>query len=229
MRRMFESRGALLLLLLVLGLGGLVALYVLRERRRRAVWDTLGQWHGLALAEDELVLEGSLEGYALRVLTEERENHQTGFGVEIGFSVETRRRRRRRGNTLLRSSTYEVTLVRFDVTRFLSRRFSLGLEGFWDGKDEQVGDPELDATFELHGVTYKVEELLKDEQVREHLRLLVETTLDVSVRDGWLQAEFDGVPATAEELEGLVLQVLEIPRALEAAVQRFHQRRPRPS
>jgi hypothetical protein len=211
----------------VLCVAGVGLLSLRRYLRRRAVWDTLARWHGLTLLPGELVLEGSLEGRPLRVSTAGRHERNRYHGVEVLLRL-------RKGRETRWTGYYEVTLVRVDVSRELSRRFTLHLEGpestardTSGQQDEQIGDAELDATFELHGTTYKIEELLKDEEVREHLQLLVATTRDVSVRNGWLQAEFEGVPPTAEELEGLVLQVLETARSLEAAVHRFHLGRSR--
>ncbi len=169
------------------------------QRKQREAWDAFGQRHGLSFTPSPLQLEGRHEGCPLRLHTEMR-----GSG----------------------KSRYGVTVLRLDVDDALPGDFELRREGLGNkllkllgSKDEELGDADFDAAFQLRNLSPEVNALLRSATVRRHLRTLA-SFHHFAIHAGALHVERRDVPATVEALEDFTRLVLDAAGALREAARR---------
>jgi hypothetical protein len=181
---------ALVLVILVLAWQG--------WKRRLQAWKTFAARHDWSFSNrwGSLEIQGLFLGQQLSVLTERR-----GAG----------------------KNRREVTVLRLELAA-LPSELTLEPEGlgdkllkFFGRRDEEVGDAEFDAAFDLEDVSPETRALLRKPRVREQLLMLKRTFSRFSIEAGLLEAERRGVPHTVEALESLVAPALELARALHEA------------
>jgi hypothetical protein len=192
-------------LLIVLAIVGFVALaataiYLAVKEHRTwvAAWAEFAHRHGMRARG--LKLEGSYEGYPLRVETQQRSAGK---------------------------SSYTVVVLHLSVESALPAEFSLSREGFGDKilrffgqRDAEIGDAEFDKSFDLNNLSPLTAAVLRNSAVQKHLYELVNHYQNFHIRDGWLQAERRKVPSTADELEDFTGPALMLAHTLEEAAQR---------
>jgi hypothetical protein len=172
------------------------------NRARMAAWAEFASRHGMHA--DKFHIEGSYEGYPLTLRTERR-----GSGKH----------------------SYTVTVLRLSVGEALPPEFSLKPAGLgskvlrvFGKRDAEIGDEEFDKRFTLEGVSEKTAEVLHSQTVQQHLYELVNLYRDFHIRDGGIETESGGIPATADALEELTGPALMLAHTLEEAARRTRNR-----
>jgi hypothetical protein len=168
------------------------------HKARVAAWAEFANRHGMHA--DGLQIEGTYEGYPMRLETQTR-----GAGKH----------------------RHRVTVLHLSTNGALPPDFSLEPEGFGDkllklfGKrDEEIGDEQFDRRFGLSNLTASTTRVLRHPSVQQHLYELVSHYRTFHIREGWLQAERRDVPSTADALEELTGPALMLVHTLEEAAQR---------
>jgi hypothetical protein len=174
--------------------------------RQRAAWKTFAARHDWSLTSSwgDLELQGSYNERRLGLHTEKRTGTEDHTGA--------------------RKKVRNYTVVRLDLRDVLPPKLTLKTEGLgyrafdWLGsRDEELGDPELDAALDLQRVTPRVRDLLLAPGVREQLLALRDQSLGFFIENGILVVEHLGVPGTTDALEGLVGPVMDLGDALDTA------------
>ncbi|MBZ4415349.1 hypothetical protein [Myxococcus sp. RHSTA-1-4] len=167
--------------------------------RRRETWNTFASRHDWGFSEKwgAVEVQGLFLGQQLSVLTESRGNGKHGR---------------------------EVTVLRLDLGMTLPPELTLSPEGLGDkflklfgGKDEEVGDEELDRALDVKRLSPESRAALRAPRVREHLLSLHARCARFSIEAGLLEAEWRGVPDTVDALEALVAPALRLAEALHEA------------
>jgi hypothetical protein len=149
---------------------------------------------------DGLQIEGTYEGYPMRLETQTR-----GSG----------------------KNRYRVTVVHLSTNGALPPDFSLEPEGLGDkllklfGKrDAEIGDERFDKSFDLSNLTSATTRVLRHPSVQQHIYEMVSHYRAFHIREGWIQAERRDVPSTADALEEFTGPALMLAHTLEEAAQR---------
>lgn len=165
---------------------------------RVAAWAEFASRHDMHA--DGLHLEGTYEGYPMRLETQTR-----GSG----------------------KSRYRVTVLHLSTNGALPPDFSLEPEGFGDkllklfGKrDAEIGDEQFDKRFDLRNLTSSTTRVLRNPSVQQHLYEMISHYRTFHIREGWIQAEQRGIPSTADALEELTGPALMLAHTLEEAAGR---------
>jgi hypothetical protein len=165
---------------------------------RVAAWAEFASRHDMHA--DGLEIEGTYEGYPMRLETQSR-----GSG----------------------KNRYRVTVLHLSTNGALPPDFSLEPEGFGDkllklfGKeDEEIGDEQFDRRFDLSNLTSSTTRLLRHPSVQQHLYEMISHYRTFHIREGWIQAERRDVPSTADALEELTGPALMLAHTLEEAAGR---------
>jgi hypothetical protein len=168
------------------------------HKARVAAWAEFASRHGMHA--DGLEIEGTYEGYPMRLETQSR-----GSG----------------------KSRYRVTVLHLSTNGALPPDFSLEPEGFGDkllklfGKgDAEIGDEQFDKRFELSNLTASTTQVLRHPSVQQHLYEMISYYRAFHIREGWIQAEQRGVPTNADALEELTGPALMLAHTLEEAAGR---------
>ncbi|AKJ06166.1 hypothetical protein ATI61_11089 [Archangium gephyra] len=169
---------------------------------RVAAWAEFANRHGMHA--DGLELEGTYEGYPMRLETQSR-----GSG----------------------KNQYRVTVLHLSTNGALPPEFSLEPEGLGDkllklfGKgDEELGDEQFDKRFDLSNLTASATEVLRHPSVQQHLYEMLSYYRAFHIREGWIQAEQRDIPSTADALEELTGPALMLAHTLEEAAGRTQGR-----
>jgi hypothetical protein len=162
---------------------------------RVKAWAEFASRHGMHV--DGLQIEGTYEGYPMRLETQAR-----GSG----------------------NSRYHVTVLHLSTNGALPPDFSLEPEGFGDkllkliGKrDPEIGDEQFDKRFDLSNLTPSTIRVLRHPSVQEHLYEMIGYYRTFHIREGWIQAEQRDIPSSADALEELTGPALLLVHTLEEA------------
>jgi hypothetical protein len=168
------------------------------HQKQLEAWTAFAHLHGMRASG--LRIEGSYEGFSLKLETQRR-----GSG----------------------RNRYTVTVLRLWAGDLLPREFSLEREGFGDKilrffgqKDAEIGDELFDQAFDLENVSLPTAKVLRHKVVQRHLYEVAKLYQDFSIRDGWIQVERRRVPTTVEELEEFTGPALMLAHTLEEAEKR---------
>jgi hypothetical protein len=168
------------------------------HQARVAGWAEFASRHDMHA--DGLTVEGSYEGYPLRLETQKR-----GSG----------------------KNRYTVTVLHLSTHGTLPPDFSLEREGFGDkllklfgGGDAEIGDAEFDRLFDVKNLSPETTRLLRNKAVQQHLYELVHNYRTFHIREGWIQAEQRGVLSTADALETFTGPALMLVHSLDEAFRR---------
>lgn len=168
------------------------------HRARVAAWAEFALRHGMHA--DGLQIEGSYEGYPMRLETQTR-----GTG----------------------NHRHHVTVLHLSTNGSLPPDFSLEPEGFGDkllklfGKrDAELGDELFDKRFGLSNLSASATRVLRQTDVQQHLYEMLSHYQTFHIREGWLQAEQRDIPSSADALEELTGPALMLVHTLEEAAQR---------
>ncbi|HEX8705573.1 MAG TPA: hypothetical protein VF815_42455 [Myxococcaceae bacterium] len=187
-----------ILVVFVLALIAVAYFGVKAHKAQVAAWAEFAQRHGMQARG--LHVEGTYEGYPLKVETQSR-----GSG----------------------KNRYTVAVLHLSLQDSLPGEFSLEREGFGDkilrffGKeDAQLGDADFDKYFDLKNLSSATAAVLRHTEVQRHLYELAHHYQNFHIRGGWLQAERRRVPSTADELEDFTGPALMLAHTLEEASKR---------
>lgn len=182
----------------------IIAAYVLWKKINGQIqaWAEFASRHGMNA--QHFHIEGSYEGYPLKVVRETRPPTKNG---------------------------QTIIVLRLAVRGALPPEFSLEREGlgdkvlrFFGKQDTQIGDTDFDKHFDLKNVSPEMEEVLRQPAVQQHLYEMTNHYRLFFIRDGWIQAEQRKVPSTVEELEAFTGPALMLAHTLEEAAQRIQRR-----
>ncbi len=183
------------LLLLTASLALVLFIIWKTHKVRAAAWAEFASRHGMHV--DGLQIEGTYEGYPMRLETQAR-----GSG----------------------SNRHHVTVLHLSTNGSLPPDFSLEPEGFGDkllklfGKrDPEIGDEQFDKRFDLSNLTASTIRVLRHPSVQEHLYEMIGYYRAFHIREGWIQAEQRDIPSTVDALEELTGPALLLAHTLEEA------------
>jgi hypothetical protein len=168
------------------------------HKARIAAWAEFASRHDMYA--DGLRIEGTYEGYPLRLETQSR-----GSG----------------------KSRYTVTVLYLTANGALPPDFSLEPEGFGDkllklfGQgDPEIGDEQFDKSFDLGNLTPATTRVLRHRSVQQHLYEMVTHYRTFHIHGDRIQAERSGIPSTVDALEEFTGPALMLAHTLEQASQR---------
>lgn len=180
------------------------------HQARAAVWAEFARLHGLS--SDGLSLQGSYEGYDLKMETETRHEHR-----HVG-----------------RDRDYTVTVLRLSTQGALPKNFSLEPEGlgdkllkFMELEDAEIGDQDFDERFQLSGLSAVTLRVLRDASVQQHIYEMANHYQSFAIRGGWIHAEHRGLPSTVDELEEITGPALMLAYTLDETSRRIKGWNPR--
>ncbi|MFY2562421.1 hypothetical protein ACN469_32805 [Corallococcus terminator] len=123
--------------------------------------------------------------------------------------------------------TYQVMVLRLDVSDLVPQELTLETEGLGDKflklfgtRDEELGDVALDSALDLKGLSPESRALLTTPQVGEHLLRAHRHYQRCSIVAGLLEAEHRGVPQSTEALETHIAPALALADTLIQAAGR---------
>lgn len=168
------------------------------HKARVEAWAGFASRHGMHA--NGLQIEGTYEGYPMRLETQTR-----GSG----------------------KSRYTVTVLHLSTNGALPPDFSLEPESFGDKvlklfgqRDAEIGDERFDKCFDLSNLTASTTRVLRHPSVQQHIYEMVTQYRTFHIREGWIQAERRGIPSTADALEELTGPALLLAHTLEEAARR---------
>lgn len=180
------------------------------HQAKAAAWAEFARIHGLSA--EGLSVQGSYEGYDLKMDTEQRHEHR-----HVG-----------------KGRDYTVTVLRLSTQGALPKNFSLEPEGlgdkllqFMELEDAEIGDQDFDERFALSGLSAVTLRVLRDASVQEHLYEMANHYESFAIRGGWIHAEHRGNPSTVDALEELTGPALMLAHTLEEASRRIKGWNPR--
>lgn len=165
------------------------------HQARVAAWAGFASRHGMHA--DGLQIEGTYEGYPMRLETQRRGSGKNG---------------------------HYVTVLHLSTNDALPPDFSLEPEGFGDKllklfgqRDPEIGEEQFDKRFDLSNLTASTTRVLRHPSVQQHLYEMISHYRAFHIRDGWIQAEWRDIPSTADALEEFTGPALMLAHTLEEA------------
>jgi len=169
-----------------------------RHQARIAAWAEFASRHDMSV--DGLRIDGTYEGYPLRLETQTR-----GSGKH----------------------RHTVAVLHLSTHGALPPDFSLEREGLGDKvlklfgrRDEEIGDEQFDRLFDLSNLSSSAARVLRNEAVQQHLYEMVKNYRTFHIHGGLIQAEHSHIPSTVDELEEFTGPALMLAHTLEEASRR---------